>query len=130
MATRNASSVVLAVLAAEFLGCSYGPQGMSSDAYMAAKKAAIAIRTLNEHALDSSLVYTPLLVEAERAVEEIGTAARREHDRNAFFQGKKCLAAIADERKEASDPELQKLSATVAANELEALESLIRDREP
>jgi len=128
------AAVAIVLLFALLSGCSYGPKGMSSDAYLATKKAAVAIRTLNDHALDSAFVYSPLLVDAERAIGEISAAAQKEQDRNAFFQSKKCVSAIADERKHATDgdpdPELIKLSAAVAAGELAELESFVRDRNP
>jgi hypothetical protein len=75
----NALRIVFAGTPILMFSCAgYDPKHMSSAEFEALKRADAALRTLNDHRLDSIFVYGPLLAQAETAVSEISAIAKDE----------------------------------------------------
>jgi hypothetical protein len=127
--TAALRTVIAATAILMFSCAGYGPKHMSSREFTALKRADAALRTLNDHRLDSIFVYGPLLAQAETAVSEISAVAKNEEDRNAFYVAKKCVNAIAESRQnyqDHHDDDLRVLDAKIIASSIGDVDAYIR----
>ena len=89
---------VLAALALLLVGCR-GPENIWPDLHDAAKRAAAALHGALDHSLDSMLVFAPLQVEAQKAVQDLDAKTiGKDRERALFYDAAGCLKTIEEIR--------------------------------